>query len=91
MIKVRNFAALDQNNKVIGVIVGNSLEEIQEMFPDATWVETFVDVENKKLAGVGDTYDEEKDDFIPPEYYTDWDELEACGCEKSWEHLKIKE
>jgi hypothetical protein len=44
---------------------------------------------NAGAVGVGYKYYQEVDDFKGPSYYTDWDELEACGCEKSWEHLKI--
>lgn len=89
MIEIRNFAVLDENNIVTGVIAGDSLESIQEMFPDNRWVETFANSEDKKLAGVGDKYDEEIDDFLSPSYEVDIDELVECGCDKAWEHLKV--
>jgi hypothetical protein len=86
---IKNFAALDENNFVVAVIAGDSLENIQNSFPEGRWVESFIGVEEKIYAGIGYKYDEESDNFIPPLYFTDWDELEQCGCEKSWEHVKI--
>jgi serine protease inhibitor ecotin len=86
---IKNFAALDENNFVVAVIAGESLESVKDMFKENNWVETYANDENKTLAGVGYKYYQEVDDFKGPSYYTDWDELEACGCEKSWEHLKI--
>lgn len=89
MNEIRNFAALDENNFVIAVITGESLESVKNTFKESRWVETYANNENKTLAGPRYKYNEEIDDFEGPTYYTDWDELEKCGCEKSHEHLKI--
>ena len=36
------------------------------------WVQTFTDGTRKNFAGVGYTYDEERDAFIPPKLYNSW-------------------
>lgn len=84
---IRNFAAIDENNKVVSVITGETLEAIQEMFPNVKWVETFANLEGKTLAGVGYKYDEATNDFIGPKYIINWDEYESCGCNETLHHL----
>lgn len=88
MTDIKNFAALDENNIVIAVIVGDSLESIQSMLPESRWVETFVNVEEKVLAGVGYKYDEETDNFVSPSSEVNVDAFLECGCDKPWEHLE---
>ena len=89
MSQIKNFAALDENNFVTAILAGESLDQMKISFPNQKWVETYLDIEGKIYAGIGYKYDEKEDNFIPPTFFTDWDELEQCGCEKSWEHLKI--
>jgi hypothetical protein len=84
---IRNFAAINEYNKVVSVITGETLEAIQSMFPDVKWVETYANLEGKTLAGVGYKYDETVDDFIGPKYIIDWDAHESCTCNKVFNHL----
>ena len=65
------FAEIDENNLVLRVITCDSLELCTKLF-EGTWVETFVDVPNKPLAGIGSFYDENLDAFIPPKPYSKW-------------------
>ena len=61
------FAKIDENNMVVHVAVVTS--EFMAANPEryeGTWVETFIGVEGKTYAGVGWTYSEETEDFIPP-------------------------
>jgi hypothetical protein len=89
MTNIKNFAAIDDNNTVLAVIVGDSLESIQSMFTNNRWIETFADVEGKILAGVGFKYDEENDNFIAPSYEVNIDSFMECGCDRPWEHLEM--
>jgi hypothetical protein len=86
----KNFALIDENNKVIMVVVGDSIEKMNEMI-EGNWVQTFPGVEGKVHAGVGHTYIPEEDNFLAPESEIDWEEAEKCGCEKPWEHIKVKQ
>jgi hypothetical protein len=85
----KNFALIDENNIVIMVVVGDSVEKMNEMI-EGNWVQTFPGVEGKVHPGVGYTYIPEEDNFLSPEGTIDWEETEKCGCEKPWEHIKIK-
>lgn len=61
------FAQLDENNVVTHIAVVT--REFLEANPDrylGRWVETFFDTAGKTYAGVGFTYDEATEDFIPP-------------------------
>lgn len=52
-----HFAQLDSNNKVINVIVADSLEWCEENL-GGTWIQTSYNASNGiKFAGVGDTWD----------------------------------
>lgn len=77
-----HFAQLDQNNVVLQVIVvhnnelfDNGVESeakgiafCQTLFPDTNWKQTSYSGTFRKIyAGVGYTYDAERDEFIPPE------------------------
>jgi hypothetical protein len=61
------FAQLDENNVVthVAVVTAQFMAENPDRYP-GHWVETFFDTPGKTYAGVGFTYDEETDDFIPP-------------------------
>jgi hypothetical protein len=61
------FAQIDENNVVIDMAVTTS--EFMAANPDryqGTWVETFLDRDDKIYAGVGYTYDPDTDDFVMP-------------------------
>ena len=89
-----HFAELDVFKKVVRILVvddkdtqdaeGNEVEEIgakylREAF-GGTWIQTSF---NKKIrknsAGIGFTYDEVKDAFIPPKPFPSW-VLDAVSC-----------
>lgn len=61
------FAKLDENNVVVdvAVVTADFMAANPERYP-GTWVETFFDTPGKTYAGVGWTYDEETENFIPP-------------------------
>lgn len=74
-----HFAELDENNKVLQVIVINNdvLDETQEeqsgldflasLFPDKTFIQTsYTGKIRGKYAAIGDTYDSAKNLFISP-------------------------
>lgn len=68
MIPAQYFANINDENIVIEVHVVTR-EFINEN-PDryvGTWIETFIDAPNKTYAGIGFTYDPEKNDFIAPD------------------------
>lgn len=61
------FAQIDDNNVVTHVAV--VMEDFLRANPDryqGRWVETFFDTAGKTYAGIGFTYDEATQDFIPP-------------------------
>lgn len=61
------FAQLDENNVVVhvAVVTADFMAENPDRYP-GRWVETFFDTDGKTYAGVGFTYDETTEDFIPP-------------------------
>jgi hypothetical protein len=61
------FAQLDDNNVVVdvAVVTADFMAANPQRYP-GVWVETFFDTPGKTYAGVGWTYDEETEDFIPP-------------------------
>ena len=83
-----HFAELDEDNKVLRVIVVNNeditvdgvesetkgIEFCKKLFgQDTNWLQTSYNGNTrKKYAGVGDTYDELKDVFISPQPYESW-------------------
>jgi hypothetical protein len=83
-----HFAQLDENNVVINVIVVHNNELLDEngveseskgvsfcqtLFPNTTWVQTSYNANMRKhYAGVGFTFDANRDAFIPPKPYTSW-------------------
>lgn len=65
-----HFAELDQDNKVIRVLVGdnNEPDEGESFFNSlgGTWVKTSYNANiRKNFAGIGMTYDADRDAFIP--------------------------
>ena len=77
-----HYAFLDENNIVTEVIVGIDETELIEGKDPETWYEEFrqqtckrTSYNNnirKNFAGIGFTYDEELDGFIPPKPYESW-------------------
>lgn len=81
------FAELDQNNKVIRVIVvseENALNEAAGIIfcnklLGGTWKQTYNTGKRKNYAGIGYVFDEAKDAFIPPQPYSSWSLDEDCN------------
>lgn len=82
-----HFAKIDSNGIVVDVIVVNNdvlLENgieneqkgkdfIQGLFGSGTWVQTSYNGSiRKNYAGIGYTYNSDKDAFIPPKPYSSW-------------------
>ena len=82
-----HFVRLDQNSIVVqGIVVHNNelidngieseakgIAFCQSLFPDTTWVQTSYNGNfRKNYAGIGYTYDEGRDAFIPPKPYPSW-------------------
>ena len=71
-----HFAELDQDNKVIRVLVGDNNEQDEgESFFNSlggTWVKTSYNGKiRKNFAGIGMTYDADRDAFIPIKCHED--------------------
>jgi hypothetical protein len=73
-----HWAEIDENNMVIRVTVGNNDEpdEGYQWLIDnlgGTWIQTsYNGTIRKNYAGIGFTYDEERDAFIPRQPFDDW-------------------
>ena len=73
-----HFAELDENNVVLRVLVGdnNMPNEGYDWFVEnlgGTWIQTSYNGNiRKNFAGIGYTYDAEKDAFIPPQPFESW-------------------
>jgi hypothetical protein len=75
-----HWAEIDENNVVLRVLVGNNSEPDEgKAFMESlggTWVKTSYNAATngfrKHFAGVGYTYDSEKDAFIPPKPFQSW-------------------
>ena len=75
-----HFAELDENNIVKQVlVVPNSVEHYGELYLSrdlnlgGRWVQTSYNASiRKNYAGIGYTYDEVRDAFIPPKPYPSW-------------------
>lgn len=75
-----HWAELDDNNVVLRVLVGdnndpNGDEGYQWLLDNlgGTWVKTSYNATiRKNFAGIGYTYDEERDAFIPPKPFDSW-------------------
>ena len=79
------FAELDENNIVLRVLAVPDDQEhrgneylAQDIGLSGRWIQTSFNAQiRKRFAGIGDTYDQEKDAFIPPKPETGdyvWDE-----------------
>lgn len=91
-----HFAQLDQDNIVLQVIVVNNSDTMvgrkeseakgiafcQSLFgPDTRWVQTsYSGKTRERYAGVGYSYNQELDAFIPPQPYPSW-ALDAETCD----------
>jgi len=73
-----HWAEIDDNGIVLRVTVGNNSEpdDGYEWLVDnlgGTWVKTSYNATvRKNFAGIGYTYDETRDAFIPPQLYPSW-------------------
>ena len=74
-----HFAEIDQNNIVLRVTVGDNAMSDQEAHDwlirnlGGTWVQTSYNGNiRKNFAGVGYTYDQQRDAFIPPQPFPSW-------------------
>lgn len=75
-----HFAELDKDNVVIRILVTdnndpNGDEGYQWLIDNfgGTWVQTSYNGNiRKNFAGIGFTYDEERDAFIPPNFFESW-------------------
>jgi hypothetical protein len=82
-----HFAQLDDQNTVLQVIVVHNNELLdngveseakgiafcQSLFPGTNWVQTSYNGNiRKNYAGIGFTYDAQRDAFIPPKPYPSW-------------------
>ena len=73
-----HWAELDENNVVLRVLVGdnNMPNEGYDWFVEnlgGRWVQTSYNGNfRKNFAGIGYTYDEERDAFIPPKPFESW-------------------
>lgn len=82
-----HFAQLDENNVVTQVIVVHNNELMdngveseakgisfcQSLFPNTNWKQTSYNGNMRKnYAGIGYTYDEQRDAFISPKPYASW-------------------
>lgn len=77
-----HYAFLDENNVVTEVIAGIDETELIEGLHPETWYGNFRGQVckrtsyngniRKNYAGIGCTYDEERDAFIPPKTYPSW-------------------
>jgi len=77
---MKYFAKLDLNSKVLGVHVVNEnnaaneekgIEFLTKTHNYSSWKETSGDI-RKNFAGVGDTYDKDRDAFIPIKHHSSW-------------------
>lgn len=72
-----HWAEIDENNIVVRVLVGNNSEPDEgEAFMNSlggTWVKTsYSGSIRKNFAGIGMSYDEERDAFIAPKPFPSW-------------------
>lgn len=91
-----HFAQLNNDNQVIQVIVVNNSECLDEngqeseatgvkfcqtLFPNTVWKQTSYNNKiRKNYAGLGFTYDPNRDAFIPPKPYNSWI-LDETSCQ----------
>ena len=66
------FAELDDDNKVVQVVVCESKELCKKLISSNTWVETFLSTQGKNYAGIGMVYDPARDNFIYKRPFPSW-------------------
>ena len=77
---IRRFARLGSENIVTTIIVADSIEWCEQVL-GGLWVETFKDNPTRySHAGIGFTYDADRDAFIPPQPYASW-VLDEATCQ----------
>ena len=72
---MKYWAEIDSNGMVLRVTVGDADDGYQWLVDNlgGAWLETSYDGSvRKNFAGVGFTYDETRDAFIPPQPYASW-------------------
>jgi hypothetical protein len=84
---MKYFAEIDENNMVINIILVNDEDCLDENEKESevvgaefcknllggVWKQTYYDANfRKNFAGIGYTYDEKLDAFIPPQLYSKW-------------------
>ncbi len=78
-----NFAQIDENNIVVNVIRSETPDDSLPLIQlplGHRWVRTSYHGNiRKNFAGIGFTYDEEKDAFIGPKPYASWTLDETCN------------
>ena len=81
------FANIDENNKVVNVIVvsdsisEDASAEYLKKFGEGRWVRTSIDGGvRRSYAAVGATYLADRDVFLPPQHYESW-----VFSEEKWE------
>lgn len=77
-----HYAFLDEHNKVTEIIVGKDENELIDGLTPEEWYSNFRGQKcirtsynntiRKNFAGIGYSYDEERDAFIPPKPYNKW-------------------
>jgi hypothetical protein len=82
VVKIAHYAFLDENNIVTEVIVGIDETELIEGLDTETWYGNFRGQTckrtsyngniRKNYAGIGYTYNSDRDAFIPPKPYPSW-------------------
>jgi hypothetical protein len=92
-LKMSHFAQIDENNIVTRVLVIDHDQIMTGAFGDpATWIQTSYNTREgvhlsggtplrKNYAGIGFSYDSERDAFIPPKPFASW-QLDEFTC--SW-------
>ena len=78
------FAKLDNTLTVVTVVAGSASDDGKELDisnrTDGTYRQTYPDASKRKnYAGIGFTYDRDKDAFIPPKPYASWT-LDTSTC-----------
>lgn len=75
----RYFAQIDENNIVTNVVVIGDHEAWLTLNYAGTWVETYMDREDKNYAGIGYTYYPDKQNFAGPQLFPSWSLDENCN------------
>jgi hypothetical protein len=68
---MRRFAEIDDTKTVTRVIMADSYSWLVDNL-GGVWVETYTDGTRYNHAGIGFTYDEGRDAFIPPKPFESW-------------------